>query len=216
MQKNTIPSLKYSITVLIIANSIPLMGVLFFNWNIFMILILYWIESAIIGFYNILKMIKTNKSINENSKANAYLNFNPTTNLTHYFKIFFIIHFGGFMFGHLIFIFAISSLFQDKLALNISDIIFSVSIGIISLFISHGFSYYNNFLKNREYDKISINQLFTQPYSRIVVMHFTIIFGAFLIGFFKAPSAIIMFLVILKTTIDVRSHIKEHTVFNVG
>jgi len=36
---------------LILSNLVPLFGVLFFGWSISTILILYWSENAIIGFY---------------------------------------------------------------------------------------------------------------------------------------------------------------------
>ncbi len=48
---------------LIAANTIPLFGVFIFGWDVFDILLIYWLESGVIGFYNILKMIKANKTI---------------------------------------------------------------------------------------------------------------------------------------------------------
>ena len=36
---------------------VPLWGVLFFNWDAFYIVLLYWAENLVIGFYNILKMV---------------------------------------------------------------------------------------------------------------------------------------------------------------
>ena len=43
--------------VLILANLIPLAGVLLFRWDILAILLLYWTESVIIGVINVFKMI---------------------------------------------------------------------------------------------------------------------------------------------------------------
>jgi len=48
--------LRISIGSLILSNLIPLIGVLFFGWDVSTILILYWSENVIIGFYNIFKM----------------------------------------------------------------------------------------------------------------------------------------------------------------
>jgi hypothetical protein len=36
---------------------VPLWGVLFFNWDAFYLVFLYWSENLVIGFYNILKML---------------------------------------------------------------------------------------------------------------------------------------------------------------
>ena len=41
---------------LLIANAIPLWGVIFLGWDAFYIVLLYWTENLIIGFYNVLKM----------------------------------------------------------------------------------------------------------------------------------------------------------------
>ena len=82
--------------VLILVNLIPLLGVLFFSWDIFTVIILYWMESAVIGFFNILKM----------QKINNY-KFTPLVP-------FFIMHYVIFMFVHLFFIL---QLFQPNLEL---------------------------------------------------------------------------------------------------
>jgi len=38
------------------ANAIPLLGVLFFEWDAFGIVLLYWSENVAVGFYNVLKI----------------------------------------------------------------------------------------------------------------------------------------------------------------
>jgi len=42
--------------VLILANLVPLVGVLYFDWSVLDILLLYWTESVIIGLVNVLRM----------------------------------------------------------------------------------------------------------------------------------------------------------------
>jgi hypothetical protein len=46
-----------SVVVLILANLIPLAGVLFWDWSVFEVVVLYWLENVIIGGINILKML---------------------------------------------------------------------------------------------------------------------------------------------------------------
>lgn len=46
-----------SAMVLIIANLLPLFGVLFWGWSVFNIVVLYWMENLVLGVINILKMI---------------------------------------------------------------------------------------------------------------------------------------------------------------
>ena len=48
-----VKSLKHpSVLLLIGANLVPLIGVLFFKWDIFSIMLLYWLESGVVGFLN--------------------------------------------------------------------------------------------------------------------------------------------------------------------
>ena len=77
-----------SLLALIGANLIPLGGVFFFGWGVTFIVLLYWIENLIAGFYNILKIaiLKTDQA---------------TDNLQKLFIIpFFCVHYGGFCAGH--------------------------------------------------------------------------------------------------------------------
>ena len=47
-----------AVVALIVANPVPLVGVLFLGWNVWMILIVYWLENGIVGVFNVLKMLK--------------------------------------------------------------------------------------------------------------------------------------------------------------
>ncbi|HTY13435.1 MAG TPA: DUF6498-containing protein, partial [Candidatus Omnitrophota bacterium] len=50
-------TLPTSSILLVSANLIPVVGVIHGGWNLFDILFIYWAESAIIGFFNVLKMM---------------------------------------------------------------------------------------------------------------------------------------------------------------
>src|SRR5687767_8576128 len=43
--------------VLIAANVVPLVGVLFWGWDVFPLLLLFWVENVVIGALNVLKML---------------------------------------------------------------------------------------------------------------------------------------------------------------
>ena len=188
--KLTLPALA-----LIIANATPLIGVIFFGWDLLQIMILYWLESGVIGFYNIIKMLLTN----------------PVAGVV--FVPFFIVHYGGFMLGHLIFILALfgSHHFLDQKFI-LSDAwrqtIPVIMAPLISLFISHGISFWKNFVGRREQKNIAM-QMFS-PYGRIMLMHITLILGGMISFFLGAPAAALALLVIIKTAVDLFTHIREH------
>lgn len=172
-----------SLFILIISNLIPLLGVTFWNWDLSLVLFLYWCESGIIGFFNILKMKKCT------SKGPKEIGF-------------FIAHFGGFIAGHLFFI--ISLFGKPKFD------IFELFLALIFLFFSHFYSFIINFLKQKEYERIDIKSLFFAPYKRIIIMHLTLIFGAFLISITKWGVSALVLLIVLKTIADALAHLVSH------
>ena len=77
---------------LLAANAVPLLGVLFLNWDAFNIVLLYWAENLAVGFYNVLKiaLLKVKE---------------PKEHLGKLFMIpFFMVHFGGFTGIHGVFV----------------------------------------------------------------------------------------------------------------
>jgi hypothetical protein len=51
-----------AVAALILANLVPLIGVLWFGWDVWGILIIYWLENGIYGAFNVLKMRKAEGS----------------------------------------------------------------------------------------------------------------------------------------------------------
>src|SRR3989344_5925394 len=167
--------LSISEIFLILTNLIPLFGVLFYHWSLFSIFILYWLESAIIGFFTILKMLSSKKRVA--IQTPLALNDSLLKGLKIAFVGFFMLHFGGFMAVHLVFIFAIAIGFSglSHLGTMIATIP-TILLALLALILSHGVSYYFNFLK-KEREKYSPLQLMFAPYPRIVLMHFILIIG---------------------------------------
>ena len=52
-----------SAIVLLVANAIPVIGVLFFGWSLLTILVVYWLENGIIGFWNVPKILMAQGSV---------------------------------------------------------------------------------------------------------------------------------------------------------
>jgi len=180
---------------LIIANLLPIVGVAFFDWSLFNFLFLYWLESAVIGFYFILKTIKIARV--RRGTVGAMLAGQC---------IFFFFHYGGFMLGHLMFIFFISQRYQSVMSFSWSGLFF-LFLNLATLFISHGISYKQNFIGKREYEKFFSVFLFWGPYDRIVVMHIVVLLGSTLVLGKGWPLYTI---VIIKLIVDYWVHTKYH------
>jgi len=178
---------KYALLSLVIANLIPILGIFFLKWDLFSILFFYWLESAVVGVYNIPKMIMANPA-QKNHRSSGV--------------VFFLFHYSAFMAAHGFFIFELFSPIEIKMT--------AIIIGLASLFASHGISFVINFIGRREYDKVSLSQQMIAPYERIMVMHITIILCGFLLNLFESPHITLIILVILKIIIDILAHLREH------
>ena len=187
-----------SMLALIASNLIPVFGAFFFGWRLADIMVLYWAESAVIGLFNVAKI--------------AYVG-RWTAIFT---GIFFLAHFSAFMAGHFLFIYGIFIEGMQKSGGGdlkaVADLFTSLWPALAALFISHLISFVTNFLGKREYERKTVQQLMAAPYSRIVLMHVTLIFGGFITMLLHDPVPVLLLFILIKTLMDARAHMKEHNV----
>ena len=199
-----------AVVALVVANLIPLVGVLFFGWSVWNILVIYWLENGIVGVINVLKMsVATGDEVTPG--VTLMVNGRPATSATKIGLIpFFIVHYGIFWFVHGIFVLTLPAFFSlmsdDGMTLDLGPVVFAA----LGLAISHGLSFWWNFLHGGEYRRTTAAALMFAPYKRLVALHITIIFGAFAVMFTGAPAAAVAVLVAIKTAIDLGLHLAEH------
>lgn len=197
-----------AVVALIVANLVPLIGVLAFGWSVWNILIVYWLENGIVGGFNVLKMataVGTTRPETLPPNNSGVAGMGKASLLP-----FFVIHYGLFWVVHGIFVFTLPFLFTGEpgsaSGVNPGAILFAG----IALAISHGVSFWWNFLHGGEYRRVSAAQLMFAPYGRLLVLHMTIILGAVAIGTTGAQSAAVAILVAIKIAIDLALHLAEH------
>ena len=194
LHKTRVVHSSVSSVALIAANLAPVGGVLFFAWTIEDVLLLYWAESAVIGIYNLARMWVIGRW--------KILLLGP----------FFLVHYSGFMAGHLFFIYAlvVSSSDVSVSASGILDHLLLLSPALIALLISHGVSFFFNFLGEKEYETTSLSEQLNAPYRRIVVMHITIMLGSLLVMAMDNKLLFVVSMMALKVGLDLRAHLGEH------
>ena len=198
-----------SVFILITANLLPVYGVLFLGWKVFPIIILFWMENVIIGFFNVLKILFA--SPNE-----------PVKWLGKVFLIpFFCVHYGMFTMAHGMFVLGMfGGGFQQGATFpelhTIIQIVFSEHLqwSILSLAASHSLSFLLNYIGRGEYREASTMALMQQPYGRVIVLHITILGGGFLLMLLHSPVLGLLLFVVLKVTLDIRAHLAERKKFH--
>ena len=189
-----------STLALIIANLVPVAGTLFLGWNLSHVMVIYWAESAVIGFFTLCKIVVIGRW--------GALLAGP----------FFVGHFGGFMAVHFLFIYTIFVKGLDGMNDGADDlgevalVFIALWPALAILFASHAFSFFNNFLGRQEYRGKTIKEQMSEPYNRIIFMHLVLILGGGLTLILGGAIPVLVLVIGLKIYFDVKAHIKEHRV----
>ncbi len=184
--------LLLSTTLLIMVNLLPLAGVVYFGWSVYEIVLLFWAENLVIGFYTVARFI----SLYRRNGDGRVLFLIP----------FFCVHYGGFTLVHWIFVLA---LFRPDDHVS-GQAAMGMWIPFLALLVSHGVSYVLNFLGGREYQETTGQDVMIAPYRRVIILHLTILGGGMLVMALGEPVLALMLLVVLKIVIDVVTHRNEH------
>jgi hypothetical protein len=186
-----------STLVLIFANLVPVFGALAWGWDLSTVMVLYWAESAVIGLFNVLKIILVG-------------GWGSVLAVP-----FFLGHFGGFMAVHFLFIYTLfvkgpeDSASSQGLA-EVAGLFASLWPALLMLFLSHAYSFYRNFLGRGEFRGRQVKDQMSEPYSRIIFMHLVLIIGGGLSLFLGGPTPVLIGVIALKILFDVRAHLREH------
>lgn len=194
----------------IVANTVPLLGAIFLDWSVFSLMFLFWIENVIIGMLNVVKMLTAvaPEISNDDQTKGARVVF---LCLQIFLACFFTVHYGGFCTVHGVFVFAMFAKGVGDVFQTMRQLLFEqkLAIAVITIFISHLFSMYYNDFRKQERVGTDLLTLMARPYGRIIVLHITIIFGGFAALALGEPMWALILLLLLKTGIDLKAHIKE-------
>ncbi len=198
---------------LVAANLLPLALVLAGHGDVGGLVVLYWAENVVIGCYTVLRMLGAGRGALAEKLGKS---------------IFFGVHYGMFCFVHGVFV---TTLFlspeqqqairalppwpgfgffvqQLWLGANVMGLLSpgALLLPLLALAVSHGVSFYTNYLRNGRYLSSSAQDSFWRPYPRMVLLHVCIIGGGFFIMRHGSSVPMLAALVIGKTLIDLGLH----------
>jgi hypothetical protein len=191
--------------LLVAANLVPLHGVLFWGWEVFPLLVLFWAENVIVGVLNVARMLAIDPGDLLGWGAKLFI------------VPFFCVHYGMFTAGHGVFVF--SGMFGGQYRVQglnplgaAADAFrdFGLWFPAAILAASHLFSFFWNYLGRGEFRRAELRAQMGKPYTRVILLHVTIILGGMGTMALGSPVWALVLLVALKTLVDVVTHVREH------
>jgi len=175
-------------------NLVPVAGVLFWGWDAFVLIFLYWIENVFIGVRTFLALGLRGVLTDERAAL--------------FFAAFFVIHYGIFCYGHGFFVvtsfgdnsgpgFDLWAIATHQLRTNLN---FALGVAAAAfwqlvtlvLMVARG-----------DIQRRTGQVIMASPYLRIVVLHVTIILSGFFLLAIGAPQDGVVLLALFKTVADV-------------
>jgi len=196
-----------SVAALVVANLLPLYGLFVLKWDVFPLILLYWLENAIVGGFTVLKMLFSAGPMPFRVAAKVLM------------VPFFIVHYGGFLVGHGAFVIVLFGGREPRggdivpAFGEVVELIFDhgLIVPVVGLICSHGFSFAWNYLYKGEYKRTVVMQAQGTPYLRVIVLHLAILFGGVLAMTLGSPLYALLLLVALKIGFDAYAHRRERT-----
>ncbi len=164
------------------------------------VVVLYAIETVVIGLFHLLKMLV----ITFQHKNNARQRLKGL-----FYCFFFTIHYGFFVFIQTSFFFVFLSKEDSRISdsLGVSNFINilqiqGIQIGLAFMILSYALRFWINFYKSGYYKTLRIELYMFQPYLRIFIQQMVAIFPGLFIIFGKAGIAAAILLIIIRTVTD--------------
>jgi len=191
------------------AGSLVLLAGLFYgNWNPLVVVFGYFLETIVIGLLHVSKMGVTLRFGQAQQMANRGESDNMFGGA--FAIVFFLVHYFFFVFGQSIFIFSFFgkkefgfenafSVFKNYyILLQRPDM--QLVLGIVTATQLGSAIMY--FFMPRKYNQYTLEQLFLQPYLRIVVQQFATILTGFFILLLGGPEAAALLLIVVRLVLD--------------
>ncbi|WP_154660477.1 DUF6498-containing protein [Halopiger goleimassiliensis] len=208
---------RTAVAGLVLANLVPLVGVLAVGWTLHSLLVVYWLESGVMGvaYYGKIRRAEGGddpdrlpdweiKSFGE-TEPRLLESFvgKPNGRIARYFATYFgacwLLHGAVVVYG-----------FPDEFPTMTVASPSAVVPAVLSLTAYHALSYRLNFLEGREYERVGPVTLLVDPLERVLVLHLTVVLGAIPIEWFGAPTGAVAVMVAAKTYVDLEAHRREH------
>lgn len=184
--------------IFILVNLVPVIGVLAEGWDPLRVFLFYCLETILVGLFHVVKMVII-FVMNQPRHSDFPTSRIGLFGLFLFFVVFFIFHYGIFVFVQTSMFFGISGLYKGSLLgltnpETLKNLIGNEGMLMLAIFIA-----YYSLQTIREASAFSLNKtgdlakLMFQPYGRVLVQQFALIFGGMFLAFKWGTVFIVIF-----------------------
>jgi hypothetical protein len=206
---------------ILLFNILLLAFVIFFETDRYLVVAAYFLETLIIGVFNVFKMLiiaffSPEKDKTPDSKPFLVTNkdFSSSGSSNIFLIIFFIFHFGFFYMVQLTFLAGMADISGRRIAGSSGFFpnpvtFFKSALGeqgayiLLSILLVQLFILVYSFLIKKEYRVMNCTTQGMQPYGRIIVQQMVVLIGSFFIIIVRDPAVLSILLIVIKTFIDI-------------
>lgn len=196
-----------TVAAIIIGNLIPVAGVLFLGWSAGQILVLYWIETVVVGLLTLPRILTAQGPINERAVFSG-------TSIPYRVLIaaFFVVHFGAFCAMQGFFAAMLTTMAESgftggevegpSLVIRALLADWNVRIAAVGVAAVQLFLFWREWVASGLWRRSEPAIEMGRPYGRIFVMQFAVIFGAWAMLSMNLPAGMVLILCAGKTLIE--------------
>ena len=186
--------------LLIVANLVPVYGVIFLGWSAQSVFLVYCVETIIIGVFTLLRLLITGIV----KKLDTWNNNGAVSQMPAWvFMLFFLLHYGLFVAVQMSLFFAVTGIGKED-GLGILGFLFKWPellseeslIMLASFMVSYANKQITEFILTGEYRTAPMAYLMFQPYPRIFIQQVTVLLGGIFLMFGGGVIFIIIFAVV--------------------
>lgn len=190
---------QWAVAAIVISNLIPVFGVAVLGWDAAPILMLYWAENIVVGLLTLPRILAARGG---RTGGPGQPPSNPLA-----VGCFFVVHYGIFCIGHLVFALALAGDFievdgrgGDIWSRTFGDPSFSWA--VLAIAGIHIVMQIRDWWMVRAWRDASPTLEMFRPYGRIFVLHLTVLMGAWLMLAYKAPAWSVLLLCLCKAVLE--------------
>lgn len=205
---------KRAVVGIIVGNLIPVLGVLSLGWDAGAILILYWIENFIVGAFTVPRILTAQGPA---PAPGSVLGGTPLAARIP-LALFFCVHYGIFWAVHGVFTFLLAASFgsgapgdpfagvgspkEEAASFLGGDVFWTFGLGVLALVAIHAVGFWRDWIRSDLRRTATPSEEMFRPYGRLIVLHVTILLGAFGLASVGAPAWTMLLLCVGKMAIE--------------